>query len=240
MKTFTQYLIEKIEMKAPSKERHEKNENGNIVRHWTTSKGNRIGLEFLDAGDGWYEVSFVVNDSTTEDITRSSDREILQTLLYQIKKTIDENDIDNFTFDAWYDGMDVKSVSKMLKPYSSELAQYIKKYKSDYSISPELKRILSYFPYANETHYVNQNIRRINHLLNYPDLDNDFKQFLEKLKTVMLKLFDMIDSGEVHNAPNRRLAIYKRLMSQYLGPEWKVEPKGRNGMRARKIHSDHE
>lgn len=237
MKTFTQYLIEKIEMKAPSQDHYGKDSGGDLTSHWTTSKGNRVALEFEHDNFGGYDISFVVNDSTTEDITRSSDREILQTLLYQIKKIIDKNNIEKFSFEAWYDGMDVKSVSKMLKPYSAELSEYIKKYQSDYSIGPELKTILSYFPYSNELHYVNQNIRRINMLLNHPDIDMKFKQFLQKLKLLMNRLLDIIDSGEAsnYNAPNRRLTIYKRFLSQYLGPEWKIEPKGRNGVSAQKI-----
>lgn len=237
MKTFIQYLLEKIEMKAPAKEHHKKFGGGNIRRNWTTSKGNIVELEFQHDNFGGYDVSFVVNNSTTEDITRSSDREILQTLLYQIKKTIDENDIQKFSFEAWYDSMDIKSISKMLRPYSLELSKYLKKYEFDYSIGPELKTILSYFPYANESHYLYLNIKRIDRLLNHPDLDATCKQFLEKLKLLMNRLLNMIDSGESSNndTPNRRLAIYKRFLSQYLGPEWKIEPKGKNGINAKKI-----
>lgn len=222
-------------MKAPSQAHQSGDET--LTSHWTTSKGNKVSLEFDPDNYGGYDIAFNVNDSTTEDITRSSDREILQTLLYQIKKTIDENDIRKFSFEAWYDGMDVKSIAKMLRPYATELTGFIKKYKSDYSIAPFLETILSYFPYSNESHYVNQNIKRINQLLNHPEKDDKLNNFLERLKLLMTRLLDIIDSGEAsnYNAPNRRLAIYKRFLSQYLGPEWKIEPKGRNGVFAKKI-----
>lgn len=224
-------------MKAPSHETS-MNDDGRILRKWTTSKGNRVALEFQRGNRGNYDISFVVNNSTTEDITRSSDREILQTVLYQIKKTIDENGIDKFSFDAWNDSFDDKSISKMINPYASELALYIKKYKSDYSIGLQLERILQYFPYMNELSYVEQALRRINHLLNYPDLDSKFEQFLQKMKLLMQRLLEIIESGESssQSSPNRRLAIYKRFLSQYLGPEWSIEPKGRNGIYAIKSH----
>lgn len=240
MKSFTQYLIEKIEMKAPPEQPvvTSDDDNRNINTAWTTSKGNKIYLVFEpDLDKTTYDVSFTVNGRTTEDITRSPDREILQTILHQIKKTIDDHNITKFSFEAWSDSLDVKNISKLVRPYYIKLSQYNEKYKSDYSVSGPLYRILRNFADLHRNDYLISCLKQINTLLSYTDLDDDLRKFLESFKIVIDQIMDINDSNGSKSNTNRRLVIYKRFLSQYLGPEWKISPKGKDSIVATKNNS---
>ncbi len=235
MKRFTEYLMEKVGMKLPSS--NIKKSSDDLHYSWTTAKGNRVNLFFDPDADGVYDVSFTVNDRSQEDVARSSDREILQTVLYQIKKTIDDYNITKFSFEAWSDAMDVKNISKLTKPYYTKLTQLYKKYENDYSVSGSLYTILRNFPELHRYDYVLSSIKQTNILLSYTDLDDQLRDFLNTLKDMFNKILDMMDNNSSQSdATNRRLIIYKRFLSQYLGPEWKITPKGKDTIVATKTN----
>ena len=234
MKTFIKYLIEKIEMKAPAKPRYNKNKYNEISSNWTTAKGNRVNLSFEPAYDriydDIYDVVFSVNGNIGEDVTRSQDKEILQTVLHQIKHIIDENDIQAFMFSAYNDTMDNKLIGKLIKPFIARHKELMQKYMHE-PIGNGLYHIGMCYPSLNHLEWRDKLLKAINEILSYKDLPNDVRAYVTDLKPVAEQIYQ----SELNpDAPNRRLAIYKRLLSQYLGSEWVVTEKKKDTILVRK------
>lgn len=238
MKTFIQYITEKVEMRAPSNVTKHDDDDDYITYTWTTTKGNRVDLmlDRFNSADGvYYDIGFSVNGSMNEDPTRSHDREIFQTILYQIKKVISAlDDIKGFTFIAYTDVFDIKEISKIVKPYHKKMIELADKYKKDH---PEVRDLYSMAKQFNNLRYIpsiNAMYYDINVVLDYENVPDEIKTFLEEFKQVLNKIADMIQSGDVQLV-NRRLGVYKKFMSQYLGKDWVVTPKGRSGILAKKV-----
>jgi len=237
MKTFFQYITEKVEMRAPSNVT-KRGDDDYASYSWTTTKGNRVDLMFdkFSLTDGkYYDIGFSVNGSMNEDPTRSHDREIFQTILYQIKKVISErNDINGFTFIAYSDVFDIKEISKIIKPYYKKMIEFADKYKKDHPEVRDLYLIAKQFNNLRGISEINSMLYDINATLGYKNTPDEIKTFLEEFKQVLNKIADMIQSDDVQLV-NRRLGVYKKFMSQYLGNDWAVTPKGRSGILAKKV-----
>lgn len=238
MKTFIQYITEKVEMRVPSNVIKHDDDDDYITYTWTTTKGNRVDLMFdkFSLADGkYYDIGFSVNGSMNEDPTRSHDREIFQTILYQIKKVISErNDINGFTFIAYADAFDIKEISKIIKPYHKKMIELADRYKNDHPEVRDLYLIAKQFNNLRDIHGINSMHYDINATLSYKNTPDEIKTFLEEFKQVLNKIADTIQSGDVQLV-NRRLGVYKKFMSQYLGNDWVVKQKGRSGILAKKV-----
>ncbi len=132
---FKLWLYEIVEPQKPKKINKStfiKNKGTNIAKpilqyYWKTSLGNKIKLQ-LDFDGEKYDVNFYVNDTHYDDASaregRIRDPEILNSVIYVLKKKMDELNAKKFTFKGQDSPKDYKMIYNLpLEPTKNNLVK---------------------------------------------------------------------------------------------------------------------
>lgn len=263
---FKKWLNEIVYPQKPSQPKKStiiKNKSTNTERpvlqySWTTSLGNKVKLHFDKTDENEYIVIFYVNDTHYDDETsgenRTRDPEVLNTVIYMMKKKADELGMNKLSFTGQDSPKDYRKIFNLpLEPHKTNLISNLQNLtrivqsrtpqmmyptQNQINLFTKLKRPIPEPKLDFDPVYLTSIKKMIEEIESNKKVDSSNFSFFNLLKNIgfdsinlekQIDTFNRILDSQTEQGwnryKNRRAEVFEKLTKKFFG-DWKIERSG--------------